>query len=82
MPRGWDGFGCGLLVAFNMPPRYLDGGRGDVADETDDESKDLVDGLGDRGYVLCDGSAMAHKKIKGPCSQPVRKNAETTVWLN
>lgn len=32
-----------------MLPRYLDGGRGDVADETDDESYDLVEGLGDRG---------------------------------
>lgn len=41
-----------------MLPRYREGGRGDVADETDDESYDLVEGLGDRGYGLCDVSAM------------------------
>lgn len=41
-----------------MLPRYRDGGRGEVADDTDDESYDLVEGLGDRGYGLCDVSAM------------------------
>lgn len=29
---------AGLAAAFNMLPRYRDVGRGDVADETDDES--------------------------------------------
>lgn len=60
MPRG-----CGLETALGLelapsnPPRYLDGGLGEVAEETEEESYDLVDGLGDRAYGLCDGSAMA-----------------------
>jgi len=33
-------------------------GLGEVADETEDESYDLVEGLGERGYGLCDEAAM------------------------
>lgn len=48
----------GLELAPRRPPKYLDGGLGEVAEETEEESYDLVDGLGDRAYGLCDGSAM------------------------
>jgi hypothetical protein len=60
IPMGCGG-GTGLDLApvFANPPRYWVGGFGDVADETEDESYDLVDGFGDRGYGLCDEAAMA-----------------------
>jgi len=38
--------------------RYWAGGLGEVADETEEESYDLVDGFGDRGKALCDGVAI------------------------
>lgn len=42
-----------------MPPRYCNGGFGDVAEETEEESKERVERLGDRGYWLCGGAAIA-----------------------
>lgn len=44
--------------ALMMPPRYCVGGFGEVADETEEESKDLVDKFGDRAKEGCDGAAM------------------------
>lgn len=34
-----------------------------MADETDDESYDMLDGLGDREYGLCDDVAMAPRRF-------------------
>lgn len=59
-------FGRGL--GFISPPRYCAGGFGEVADETDDESYDRLDGLGDREYGLCDDVAMAPKRFEDPTS--------------
>jgi hypothetical protein len=44
-----------------IPLRNCDGGFGEVAEETEDESKDRVERLGDRGNGLCDGAAMAQR---------------------
>lgn len=43
-----------------MFPRYCEGGFGDVADETEEESKDRVERLGDRENWLCDAADMVH----------------------
>lgn len=59
MGRGAVG-GFDLALVLISPPRYGGGGggAGEVAEETEDESYDLVDGFGDRGYGLCDAVAM------------------------
>jgi hypothetical protein len=50
MPIGW-----GACAAFDLAlvliklPIYWTGGLGEVAEETEEESYDLVDGFGDRG---------------------------------
>lgn len=55
--------GCGACEAFDLAlvpiilPRYCVCGLGEVADETEEESYDLVDGFGDRGKGLCDDDA-------------------------
>lgn len=50
-----------------MLPRYCDGGFGEVADDTDEESKDRVDKLGDRTKAACDGTAaMMHNHRPSP----------------
>lgn len=59
-------FGRGL--GFIKLPRYCEGGLGDVAEETDDESYDLLERLGDRGYALCDGVAMVRKGFEDQSS--------------
>lgn len=46
------------LEAFMMLPRYCGGGLGEVADDTEDESKERVDRLGDRANAACGGAAM------------------------
>lgn len=48
MGRGAGG-GFALALVLISPPKYCGGGAGEVADETDDESYDLVEGFGDRG---------------------------------
>ena len=40
----------GLALEPMIPPWYCELGLGDVADETEEESKDLVEGFGERGY--------------------------------
>lgn len=56
--------GCGAGAGFDLalvlikPPKYWAGGAGEVAEDTEEESYDLVEGLGDRGYWLCDAAAM------------------------
>ena len=56
--------GCGVGVAWDLalvpikPPRYWVGGLGEVVEETDEESYDLVDGFGERGYGLCDAAMV------------------------
>lgn len=57
MGRGAGG-GFALALVLISPPKYCGGGAGEVADETDDESYDLVEGFGDRGYGLCDAAAI------------------------
>jgi hypothetical protein len=47
-----------LALVLIRLPRYWTEGFGDVADDTEDESYDLVDGLGDRGKGLCDEVAI------------------------
>lgn len=47
--------GCGAGGGFDLalvlisPPRYCTAGAGEVAEETEEESYDLVEGFGDRG---------------------------------
>lgn len=49
MPIGWGvGAAFNLGLALITPARYCDEGLGDVADETEEESYDLVDRFGDR----------------------------------
>lgn len=61
-PIGCDGCAVpGLAPAFIRLFRYWACGLGDVAEETDEESYDLVDGFGDRGKALCDGVAIFAK---------------------
>lgn len=43
------GGGFDLALVLMRPLRYWAAGAGDVADETEDESYDLVEGFGDRG---------------------------------
>ena len=55
----------GRELEFNSPLRYCGGGSfGDVAEETDEESYDLVERLGDRGFGLCDWVAMAEEGLR------------------
>ncbi|EQB56143.1 hypothetical protein CGLO_03871 [Colletotrichum gloeosporioides Cg-14] len=50
--KGGMPMGCGGGAAVVL---------GEVADETEEESYDLVEGLGDRGYGLCDDAAIAER---------------------
>ncbi len=56
--------GCDWCAALDLAPvfirlfKYWACGLGEVAEETDEESYDLVDGFGDRGKALCDGVAI------------------------
>lgn len=52
------GFGLEPAVEFIRPPKYWAGALGEVAEGTDGELYDRVEGLGDRGYGLCDAAAM------------------------
>lgn len=53
-----DGFDLAPVLVLMSPPRNCGGGAGEVADDTDDESYDLVEGFGERGYgLLCDDAA-------------------------
>lgn len=62
--------GCGGGATFDLtlvlinPPKYWDGGFGEVADETEEESYDLVDRFGDREYGLCDPDAAMLEGLK------------------
>lgn len=62
--KGGMPMGCGAGVGFDLalvliiPPKYWAGGAGEVAEDTEEESYDLVEGFGDRGYGLCDAAAM------------------------
>lgn len=62
--------GCGggatlvLTLVLIKPPKYCVGGFGEVADETEDESYDLVDRFGDREYGLCDPDAAMVEDLK------------------
>lgn len=69
MPMGCGGgagfdlaaLGVALLVlalGLIRPPRYCTVGLGEVADGTAGESYGRAEGLGDRGYGLCDAAAM------------------------
>lgn len=59
IPSDWGGSGGPTpREALMMPPRYVDGGFGEVADDTEEESNDRVDKLGDRAKALCGGAAM------------------------
>lgn len=59
--------GCGACAVFGLelePIKLLRSwicGRGEVADETEEESYDLVDGLGERGKGLCDDAAIMER---------------------
>lgn len=65
MPMGWGGGATfDLALVFIKPPRYWVGGFGEVADETEEESYDLVDKLGDREYGLCDPDAAMIEGLK------------------
>lgn len=61
--------GCGADAGFDLalvliiPPKYWAGGAGEVAEDTDEESYDLVEGFGDRGYGLCDAAAMLEEPM-------------------
>lgn len=63
IPIGWGGGAAVVLGPVLIRPRggYWAGCLGEVAEETEDESYDLVEGLGDRGYGLCDDAAMADR---------------------
>lgn len=64
--------GWGVWVVFDLAlepiklPRSWTCGRGEVADETEEESYDLLDGLGERGKGLCDDAAIVIKELQDP----------------
>jgi hypothetical protein len=62
-----------------MLPRYCEGGFGDVADETEEESKDLVDRFGDRANEGCDGAAMMMISHQTMVSQWQRVNRDNRL---
>ena len=72
MPMGLGGAAGSVLAAapaLMRLPGYWPCGLGEVADETEAESYDLVEGLGDRGYGLCDAAAMVlGNKIQFPAA--------------
>jgi hypothetical protein len=79
IPIGWGGCaGLDLAPVFASPPAYCVGGFGEVAEETDEESYDLVDGFGDRGYGLCDDAAMAVGCLKCQNSAALFGTASTS----
>lgn len=69
------GVGAGPREAPMILPRYCGGGLGDVAEETEDESKERVDKLGERANALCGGAAM----IDGDQQAAVYSGAELAV---
>ncbi len=70
--KGGIPMGCGGCDAvdrgtgFMTPPAiYWPPGFGEVADETEDESYDLVDRFGDRGgYMLCNDAAISDSSLR------------------
>ena len=63
MPMGWGAWAeLDLAPVLIKPPRYWAGGFGEVAEETEDESYDLVDRFGDRAKALCEEDAMADRR--------------------
>lgn len=95
VPRGWYGWktdwGAALTLLPDKLPRYCGGGLGDVAEETDDESYEWVETLGDRVKELCVGVGIMNVSVipyfpatavlfKSQCFEPER-HALWRRWL-